>query len=265
LDSSVKNTKVKTIQSVERAVEILELLCNSNAEMKLTDIAKKLDLNKTTVFHLIKTLELHGLVKQDAGSQSYTAGLKVLKLGNMVSENINLRRIAMPFMRNLSELYNETVHLTELTSDSNGYEGICIDKIDSTQSLMISSKIGRSFPLYCTASGKLFLSGFSYERLASYEKSCPLIRYTPTTITSWDKIHEELDFIRKNECSYDNEEFDLGVYCIAAPIYDYNKEISAVMSISIPLMRKTDDYITRITKDLKDCSKKISLNLGYRE
>lgn len=260
-----KAAKIKTIQSVERAIEILELLCNSNTEMKLTDIAKNLDLNKTTVFHLIKTLELHGLVKQDTGSQNYKAGLKVLKLGNMVSENINLRRIALPYMRMLSEIYNETVHLTELTSDSNGYEGICIDKIDSTQSLMISSKIGRSFPLYCTASGKLFLSGFSDEKLAYYEKSCPLLKYTPTTITSWDKIQEELELIRKNKCSYDNEEYDLGVFCIAAPIYDFNKEISAVISISIPLMRKTEDYISRITRDLKDFSQKISVNLGYHE
>jgi len=152
-----------------------------------------------------------------------------------------------------------------LTSDSNGYEGICIDKIDSTQSLMISSKIGRSFPLYCTASGKLFLSGFSDEKLTYYEKSCPLIKYTPTTITSWDKIQEELELIRKNKCSYDNEEYDLGVFCIAAPIYDFNKEISAVISISIPLMRKTEDYISRITRDLKDFSQKISVNLGYQE
>ncbi|MHC1719874.1 MAG: IclR family transcriptional regulator [Clostridiaceae bacterium] len=265
MSETEKSTNIKTIQSVERAIEILELLCNSNTEMKLTDIAKKLELNKTTVFHLIKTLELHGLVRQDPGSQSYSAGLKVLKLGTMVSENISLRRIAFPYMRELNGKYNETVHLTELTSDSNGYEGICVDKIDSTQSLMISSKVGRSFPLYCTASGKLFLSGFSDDKLVYYKKSCPLIKHTHNTITSWDKINEELDLIRKNKCSYDDEEFDLGVFCIAAPIYDYNKEIAAVLSISIPLTRKTDDYIKKIARDLKDSTGRISLNSGYHE
>lgn len=246
------------MQSVDRAIQILKLFSEDRKEMKLTEIANELDLNKSTVYGILSTLKYHGLIDQDEKTQKYRLGLYLMRLGNLVANSIDVINIAHPIIEEVSHRLNETVHLSKLDR----LEIVYLDKVESNQSIRISTAIGTRKPAYCTGMGKVLLA---FSDLNEVEKSLPdkLQAFTPNTVIDKKVLLEELRDIKKIGYAIDREESEIGLMCIAAPIFDYNGEVKYALSVSGPTPRITEERLEKIINIAKDAARKISYKLGY--
>lgn len=249
----------KRIQSIDRAVMVLKCFSEKSRELKLSDVANELGLNKSTVHGIITTLKYHGLIDQNEENQKYRLGLYLLELGNIISNSLDIRKIAAPIINDICSKIEETVHLGTLDN----MEVVYIDKQESNQSMRIFTTIGTRNPAYCTGIGKSMLAYVEPELLI---KSLPekLEKITPNTITEKAELLNELNFIRENGYALDNEENIEGLTCIASPIFDHTGCAKYAISVSGPTIRMTKDKIAETIKLVKDSTVEISSRLGYR-
>lgn len=250
------NTRV---QAIDRAVMILRCFSEKKRELRLSDISGELDLNKSTVHGILSTLKYHGLIDQDEETQKYRLGLGLIELGSIVMNSMDVREIAEPFIRDIRDRLQETIHLGTLDKS----EVVYIDKQESNQSMRITTTIGARKPAYCTALGKAMLAYLPPEILTELLPE-QLPKFTPTTITDKSQLLEELSKIRKNGYSFDNEENIEGLKCVGAPIFDHTGNARYGISVSGPAIRMTQDKITEAITILTAAAKEISYRLGYR-
>ena len=259
--NNIKSKKSNTnfIQSVDRALQILEVFNNDDKELGVTEIARILDLNKSTAFGLISTLENRGYVEQNLENGKYHWGFKLMELGFASYERIDMVQIARPLLRELSSEFKETVHLVVQDGD----EVVYIDKITgNNDSVGIITYIGKRNPLYCTGVGKCILA-FADEREVDKILSRPLKQYTENTVTDVSIIKNELIEIKKQGYSVDIEEIELGLCCIAAPINDRTGKVVAAISLSCPSFRMNKERLNSMCGPIKNIAYRISKRLGY--
>lgn len=251
--------KTGRVQSVDRVVQILKCFTEKRPELKLTEISDELGLNKSTVHGLINTLKYHGLIDQDEDTQRYRLGIYLMRLGDLVSSSIDIIGIARPFIVYLCNQVEETVHLGRLDD----LEVIYIDKVESTQSMRISSARGARNPAYCTGVGKAMLAYLDKKKLNQIlpEK---WEGFTPTTITEKEKLLIELEKVRESGFAFDFEEKDIGLTCVAAPIFDHAGKVNYAISVSGPSIRMTDEKIELTKVLLKKATLELSQKIGYR-
>lgn len=248
----------KTIQSVERALDILESFVSAKQELGVTEISKKRSLHKSTVHGILSTLVKRGYIAQAKESGKYSLGIKLFEMGMLVQEGMDLKSAAESVMQSLLEEYGETVHLVVLDQG----EVVYIDKKESSQSMRIVSQVGKRLPCHCTGVGKSILAFLPQNELKQIIANNEMIRYTKNTITDKKTLEEELQKIRQQNYAIDNEEILEGLRCIAAPIKDYSKNVVGAVSIAGPSVRLTYDKIKVISKSIVDAASKISYQLG---
>jgi len=248
------------VQAIDRAVMILRLFSDERRELKLTDIAEELDLNKSTVHGIISTLKYHGLIDQNEDTQKYRLGLYLMELGDRVSHSLDIIEISSPIIKDLCSQVEETVHLGTLDGD----EVVYIDKKESNQSMRIFSAIGARNPAHCTGVGKAMLA---YRDMDKLEELLPdeLVKLTPHTITDKKELIKELSQIREQGYALDNEENTVGLTCVAAPIFDKNGEAKYAISISGPTIRMNYKQIEKAKELVMDSTRRISRQLGYKD
>ncbi len=249
------------IQSVDRALRILDTFSLKEKELGVTEISKRLDLHKNTVFGLLRTLEYWGYIEQNQSTRKYRLGLKLLELGNQVKEGLDLRAVALPFLQELVERYSETVHLA--VHDQG--EIVYIEKVEGPNTIRMYSQIGRRAPMHCTGVGKAILAYMSEKEIEKIIRLQGLKYFTPNTITDPRKLHEELRLIKENGYSLDKEEIEIGLRCVAAPIRDSQNTVIAAISVSGPSMRMTEGKIQELISSVKEAAFKISKRFGYQE
>jgi len=248
------------IKSVDRALYLLEIMAGENRELELMELCKKTHISTATLYRLLQTLKDRGFVTQNPYTGKYRLGLKLLELGQVVVEQIELRRIALPFLQELMEKTGETANLVILDED----KAVYIEKVESPASLRMFLRIGKQAPAHATGVGKVLLASLSSEKLQKIINHKTLPKLTENTITSPEKLKKELEKIRKEGFAIDNEECEVGAKCIAAPIMDYRKEVVAAVSISGPSARLTEDRVKNLVRVVKEIAHKISEKLGYR-
>lgn len=248
------------VQSIDRAVAILKCFSEKRKELKLSDISAELDLNKSTVHGIITTLKYHGLIDQDEETQKYRLGLYLIELGDIVSKSLDIRAITSPIIADVSKRLNETVHIGTLDD----MEIVYIDKVESSQSMRIYTTIGARNPAYCTGVGKAMLAYLDEEKILS-KLPDKLEAITPKTITNKEDLLKDLAKIRENGYSFDDEENNKGLTCVAAPIFDYSGKVKYGISVSGPTIRMTDDKIKEAIKVVKEAAMEISQKLGYKD
>ena len=249
----------KIIQSIDRALQVLELFSLEKPEWGVTEISKALNIYKSNVHNILSTFAEKGFVKKDSKTDKYKLGIKFFELGSVVIKNMDLRRIAHPYIEKLSKEFNETVHLGILD------EGrvVSIEREESDKGLCSHIEIGRRTPLYCTAVGKAIMSYLSEEEINFIIKEKGLEKYTENTITNKEELEKEFLKIRKQGYAVDNMEHEEGVRCVAGPIRDYNGKVIASMSISGPAFRIDESNIQNIAKRVKEYCDCISEEMGY--
>ena len=223
----------------------------------VTELSCKLNLPKSTIYRILHSLKEEGFLIQDLKDNKYSLGLNFFELGSIVIGSMELHEKARPILRELVKATDETVHLTVL----NGAEVIYIDKIESTQSFQMYSKLGRRAPAYCTGVGKALLAYLPEKDIDELFKDKKLIAYTKNTITDLDKLKEELKIIHQRGYAIDNEEINYGLKCVAAPIKNYTGKTIASISISGSPENFKQKGISSIIK----VAQKLSLSLGYND
>lgn len=247
-----------TIKSVERAFKVLESL-KEERELGVAELSRKVDLPKSTIYYILATLSKLNYIKKN-NNNKYSLGLKSLELGTVMLNKMTLRSIAKPYLMELVEESSETVHLVILDN----YQVVYIDKIEGNEAIQISSHIGARLPSYCTGVGKAMLAYLDEKKLDEYLKNNKLKKHTKNTITDPSELKEELKEIKNKGYSIDNQEFNKGLKCFAAPIMDYSGEVIAAISISGPIDRITDkNENDNLINMIIRTAEKISHNMGY--
>ncbi|MDD2282551.1 MAG: IclR family transcriptional regulator [Eubacteriales bacterium] len=246
------------IQSVSRASAIIEALSNHNT-MGVTEIGKFLGLHKSTVYGLISTLEHEGYVQQNPQTGKYALTLKMFEIGGKVFGKLDMRKIARPHIEQIMLKHRETAHLVV----PDGLEIVYIDKVECTQSMRICSNVGKRMPFHCTGVGKVLLANMPVEQVDEILRKKGMDAFTENTITDYNLLQKELEKIKVLGYAVDNEEAELGLRCVAAPIRDINGKVIAATSVSGPKVRMDDEKIKGIVADLMAMNEEISAKLGY--
>lgn len=250
---------VGRVQSIDRAISVLKCFSESRSELKLSEISEMLGLNKSTVHGIINTLKYNGLIDQDNNTQKYRLGLYLIELGDLVINSMDVRNIAYPIIDKISQKLDETVHIGIL----DGTEVVYVFKKESTRSIKTSTKIGFRIPAYYTADGKAMLANLDEDKLLKIipEK---IRAVTPYTITDRDKLMQDLRKIKENGFAIDNQENVVGLFCVAAPIYDYSGKAKYGLSVTGPAIRFNNEKINEAITVISEAAKEISKEIGYR-
>lgn len=248
-----------SIRSVDRALDLIEILSGSGANLGPTKLAELTGMDKSTVYRLLTTLKNRGYVDKNCTSGTYSLGPTPLTLVSRYLGSLELQTEARPFLSELSTDLGLTTHLGLL--DEN--EVIYVEKLDYVPTPQIYSQIGNRVPAYCSSLGKCLLSCLSGEQLIEAMASCSFKQYTNKTIPNIRALREHLREVRAQGWAIDNEEWQPGHVCIGAPVYDYRGEIIAAVSASGSKSMIPDDRIPAVIDAVKKTAKGISLRMGY--
>jgi len=248
------------IQAVDHALDLLEQFHDEVDELGVTELSKRLKLHKNNVFRLLATLESRGYIEQNKVTENYRLGLKTLQLGQTFIRQMGLLRQARPVLEGLVEQCNETSYVAILKD----LHIVYLDVVETSMTVRVVPRVGARLPAYCTAAGKVQLAFMTDEELDNYFPSRELKGYTPNTITDRDALKKHLQLVAERGYAIDNEELDLGVRCVSAPIRDYTRRIVGAVSVSGPSMRFSDE---RLEKELiplvVKAGEEISTKLGF--
>jgi len=250
-----------TVQSIDRAFEILETLAIEREGLGVTEIGKKVGLHKSTVHRILNTMAERGYIEQNQDTGAYRLGLKFIELCSLYLNNVELKTEAQLYLRNLSALTGQPVHLATLVDGAAVY----IDKIEQYNNIRMYSAIGKRIPLHCTAVGKALLSDKSPEYIRKLLDQNQLTSFTPNTLTDLDQILEEINRVKELGWAKDDEEHEVGIRCIAAPIYDYRRRIIAAVSTSGNKNIISSDKDEEIAQYVIKAARDISKRMGYTE
>ena len=247
----------KQMSAVQRTVSILEALSKAES-LNLETLAKMTGLPKATLLRFLSTLVSLGYVFRD-GSDLYHLTLKMFSIGSRSLSHMDLVTTAKPFARKLAEELGETVHMGILEDDLAVY----VLKEESIYTLRMYSQVGKAIPLYCTGIGKVFLSEMTEEELSAYLETHQLKPFTPKSIRTGDALRAELKAIRERGWAMDDEEHEMNIKCIAAPVRDYSGKVVSAISASWPIFRFDEDHKEELAAHIAATTEKLSSILGY--
>lgn len=248
----------KVIHSVQKALDILDLFNAQNSELGTTDIARALEIPKSTVSGLVHTLEINRFLDQNPETRKYRLGLKLVELGSVLLNQLDLRQVAHPHLEVVRDWCNEGVNLAILDEG----EVVYVERLFGTSMLGMRSEIGKREPVHSTALGKAILSCWNDLEVKNYLHHQELSPITPHTITDLDTFITEIHRTRRLGYALDDQENELGGRCVAAPIVDYHGRPVAALSISAPIQRLPDDQIPLFGEKVKQSAQAISHQLG---
>jgi IclR family KDG regulon transcriptional repressor len=249
-----------SVQVLQRAMGILDALLESRAPLSLEQICSATSLPKSTAFRIIINL-LHKQYLVET-NQGYWLGLKMLRFGTLVEETIDLKQIAQPYLIQLRDAVNETVHLAVLDND---FHTVYLEKLSTQRAVgIMKSRVGSTAPTHCTGVGKALAAYRPDADVRQWLHQQGLPAYTENTLINETAFLQELATIRQNGFAIDRGEHEASVHCIAAPVWDHKGEVIAAISVSaprhrMPLPPDDDTWI----ENVKDTAFKLSRALGF--
>ena len=256
----MKTSEDRTNMSgVERTVKIIEVLSRADG-INLENLSRETGLPKATLLRFLTSLTNLGYVSRD-DADHYSLTLKLFCIGSRTLSHIDLISKARPFAKQLCEGLGETVHMGILEGD----RAVYVLKEESSYTLRMYSRIGKTIPLYCTAIGKIFLSEMDEKELEAYLMSHSLKPYTSRTVSNPDALRTQLELIRKRGWSIDDQEHEDNIMCIASPIRDYSGQVVAAMSVSWPLFRFNQADFEKIVSQIQNATQQLSAIMGFDE
>ncbi len=249
--------KQPTIQVLERAFRLLDVLASYQDPVALKQIAAESGLHPSTAHRILNDLTIGRYVDRP-GPGTYRLGMRLLELGNLVKARLDVREAALAPMRELHKLTHQPVNLSMRQGD----EIVYIERTYSERSgMQVVRAIGGRAPLHLTSVGKLFLAHDDAQRVRAYATRTGLAGHTRNSITELPVLERELSRVNQQGTARDDEELELGVRCMAAGILDDQGRLVAGLSISAPADRLEESWLER----LKATAAQISAALGHRD
>lgn len=246
-----------SVEAVLKALDVLEAFSSSEI-LSLAEISDRVGLNKSRVFRLLHTLAERGYIEKSADGSRYVLGTKLLERAACVKRD--LRQLALPFMRQLHERFNETVNLGVLDKS----EILYIDMLESSRPIRMSESIGSRSPIHSTALGKAIVSFLSEEDWDVVLRDSKLEKFTERTIMEIATLKAEFRKVRRDGYAIDDRENDPEGYCVGVPVFDGTGRPVAAISISGPAERVQGNQ-QEIVKMLVDLCQVISNKLSFGE
>ena len=243
---------MNTLTKAFRVIE--EIVSHQEKGLSFSEIVSSTNLPKASAHRILKTLVNMGYLRYDSETGKYRGGLKLFCLGSEVMTHFDLKSYLRPHLMNLHKETGHTCHL----GIRNGNMGVYIDKIESQDyGIKLFSEVGRSFPLHCTALGKVLLASMDPEKRKEILNG-ELESYTPRTITHPSILEEELEQVRERGYGVDHEEITRGIICVAAPAFNHEGGLIAGISVSFPSFIEEERGITKEIDAVKRCASAIS-------
>ena len=249
----------KKIGSIQRALDILNLFNSQSPELGTTEIARALGLHKSTTASLVYTLEANGFLSQNPDTRKYRLGLKLVERAFAMLDQVEVRQVAFPFLRELRDRWTETVNLAIL----DGPDIVYVERMLGTKALGMRSEVGRRAPAHSTALGKAILSCLPVAQVQAFVSQYGLPATTSRTITDPDKFLAELEKTREQGYAVDDEENEIGGRCVAVPVFDHTGQPVAAVSVSAPTARLPVSEFPQAGAMVRETAKSISRGLGY--
>jgi DNA-binding IclR family transcriptional regulator len=251
-----KDSQTPTIQVLERAFALLEILASQPDPMSLKEISERTGLHPSTAHRILNDLAIGRFADRPAAG-TYRLGMRLLELGNLVKARLDVREAALGPMRELHKVTHQPVNLSMRQGD----EIVYIERTYSERSgMQVVRAIGGRAPLHLTSVGKLFLAHDDPARVRAYATRTGLTGHTRNSITDPTRLERELAAVRATGTARDDEELELGVRCMAAGVFDDQGKLLAGLSVSAPADRLEESWLDRV----KATASQISLALGYR-
>ncbi len=247
----------QTIQSLDRGLKILEILGKSDKPLSLNEITEYFDIDRSSIFRLLGTLIAHNFVHQDPDTKKYMLGFKIMELSGAFGEQSKIETFLRPVLKYVCEKTQQNTHLAML----HGQDVVFIAVEQPRNSLSMHISVGTREPAYATALGKVLLAFMPQPEKEMLLREVTLQKYTSKTITSVAVYKKHLEAIVNTKYAIDNEEYRLGVVCIAAPVFNHRGVVEYSIGISgsrEQVCPKLDEYISVV----KDAGAEASRLLG---
>ena len=246
-------------QSLERAATILDCFTIDEPILGVREIARKASLSTSTTGRLMSAMKELGILNQDPETLTYMMGSKVLAWAGIYTVTSDVRTLALPVMMRLQEQTRETISLYVVE----GNDRVCVERLESSETVRIVARVGRRIPLYAGSAGKVFLAFLPESRRDEILAGIELVPITRRTITDLDELKTNLHKIQRQGYAVSKGEWVLEASGVAAPIFDQFGHIVAALTISGPSQRFTEEKIHEIAAQVKPAAEEISRELGY--
>lgn len=248
-------------QSVLRSLNILEIFAQNPSPLAIPEIARRVGLHRSTVHRLVLTLENAGWLLKISGTETYALGLKVRTIADRTDTSLSSLPVVRPFLEKLAQTTGETVVLTM----ANKLGAVCVDKIESSQRLKISSEIGQHFPLHAGGTGFAVLLGMPEENVRTFLFRQSLPTYTEKTETDPDRLLERYRTMKKNGYAVSTGAVDPGVTGIAAPVFFSAENAYGSVGITMPAERATNPILKQMVEAVLETARAIRLKVQFLE
>ena len=247
-----------SIQSLQRAFSIVEILSDHPHGMGLTELAVSMNLSKSTVHRFLASLVALGYVFKSPADK-YHLTLRLYEIGSRSVKSMDIMEIARPLLDRLAEDVGMTAHLATL---SDAHVLYLYKKSASSLSINTRSFIGSSAPVYCTGIGKAIMAYRDGERALQIWNRQNIVQYTANTITNWQDFQLELERVRAAGYAVDHEEYELGVCCIALPVFDYLGAAKYAVSLTFSKTRLNSSFVAEKISALENVARQLSAFCG---
>jgi len=248
-----------TIEVLDVTLDVIEYLAASGQEpQRHAEIARQLGIHRNRAFRIIKTLEERGYVEANPETQGYQLGLKFLEIGELVHERLDVGRVADRILMELAKKTGDVAQLLVL----HGHSAVCIDSYRGNHRLQVAAPIGQPLPLHIGASPKILLAHLPEQDRERILQSIELTRFTPNTITDRDELRRCLDEIRAQGYAVDEEDFEVGVYAVGAPVRDHCGRVVAGITITTPESRYSPQRRQELIEMVTHAASRVSARLG---
>ena len=248
-----------TVDAAAKALDLLSAFSFREPRLSLADLATQTGIPRPRAFRLLTTLEQAGFVAKVSGE--YQLGIKCFVLGNVVASTLNLREKAYAHLQALGDTTGETVHLAVLEE----WQVLYLERLQSPRPIgFMRSRVGAVVPAYCTSLGKTLLAFKPPNEVeSSWLRTQALKPMTPDTITSPRRLLKELRAIRERGYAVDEQEHEVGVRCVAAPVWNHTNEVVAAVSIAGPADRMPQPLVgSTMAAAVVAAARAISIELG---
>ena len=247
-------------KTLERGLRVLEALADACGTAGVTEIAARCGLDKTTAHRLLATLVRSGYARRDVDTRAYSLGLKVFDLYDGLQAGLGLQEICRPHLARLNEISGETSHLAVLA----GTDIMFVDWVNTKEAMGVRTTVGRKEPAFCTALGRAMLAAMPNGERQRILADSELRAYTSRTLITISEIEADLVADTRRGYALDNEEFLVGVRCIAAPVLGPQGEVAAAMGVSGPAARMKMSHCRKLGPPVGAIAAEASAALGYR-